>query len=286
MRMHVNRPLFPRAFAAAGLVVVLTLAVGCASKDGKLPVGTGDAEKFLMDRGTEALNKKRWLKAREYFRRIVDDYPQSKYRPDAKLGVGDSLLGESSVESLIVAANEYREFLTYYPTNERAYYAQYKLGLAYFEQMQAAQRDQTPTKEAVKELENFVERYPDCPLIEEGRKKLRQARDRLSDADYQVGYFYYRARWYPGSMARFRTIMASDPGYTNRDAVYFYLAECLVKMRLTAEALPLLDRLGKEFEKSQYLQKAKKLQAEIENIPPEGLAAPVKKKNAKNAKGG
>jgi outer membrane protein assembly factor BamD len=286
MRMPVNRSLFPRALAAAGIVLTLAAGAGCGKKEPKLPVGTGDAEKFLMDRGNEALAKKRWLKAREYYRRIVDDYPQSRYRPDAKLGLGDTYIGESSVESLILAANEFKEFLTYYPTNERAYYAQYKLALAHFDQMLASQRDQTQTKEAVKEFENFVERYPDSPLIADGRKKLRESRDRMSAADYQVGYFYYRARWYPGAIARFRTIMANDPEYTSRDAVYFYLAECLVKMRLNAEALPLLDRLSKEFEKSEYLQKAKRLQAEIESAPPEGLAAPVKKKNAKGASGG
>ncbi len=281
-----NRSLLARAVVAAGLVTALAVAAGCASKDGKVPVGTGDAEKFLMDRGNQALSQRKWLKAREYFRRIVDDFPQSRFVPDAKLGLGDTYLGEGSVEALILASNEFKEFLTYYPTNERAYYAQYKLALSHFDQMQASQRDQTQTKDAVKEFENFVERYPNSPLIEDGRKKLRQAKDRLSSADYQVGYFYYRARWYPGAMSRFRTIMANDPDYTNRDAVYFYLAQCLVKMRLNAEALPLLDRLSKEFEKSQYLEKAKRLQAEIESAPPEGLAAPVKKKNAKGANGG
>ena len=63
----------------------------------------------------------------------------------------------------------------------------------------------------------------------EVKARLRDARDRLSEADYQVGYFYYRQRWYPGAVDRFKALLKQDPEFTNRDAVYFYLGESLVK---------------------------------------------------------
>ena len=71
------------------LCAVLSAAAltACGSKV-KIPaVGEADADKFLYDRGTEFLQKKSWLKAREYFRRIVDNYPRSAYREEAKLGI-------------------------------------------------------------------------------------------------------------------------------------------------------------------------------------------------------
>ena len=52
------------------------------------------ADKFLFDRGQEALAKRQWLDAREYFRRIIDTYPAREHRRDAKIGLGDSFLGE------------------------------------------------------------------------------------------------------------------------------------------------------------------------------------------------
>ena len=69
------------------------------------------------------------------------DNPQSPLRPDAKLGVGDSFLGEHSTEALITAATEFREFLTFYPTNPRADYAQYKVAMSHYEQMRAPERE-------------------------------------------------------------------------------------------------------------------------------------------------
>jgi outer membrane protein assembly factor BamD len=263
------------------LMAVLVLGGACApARKGKMPsAGTTEADKYLFERGTESLNKKRWLKAREYFRTIVDNYPQSRFRPDAKLGLGDSYLGENSSEALVLSINEFREFLTFYPTHERAHYAQYKLALAHYAQMLTPQRDQSQTKDAVKEFATFVERYPKSTLYKDGQQKLRESRDRLSDADYQVGYFYYRVKWYPGAIARFRTVMKDDPTYTNRDALYYYLADCYVKLLAPAEAIPLLDKLEKEFEKSEYLERAKKLMVLAQNPP----AAPLPK--AKKGKG-
>ena len=79
------------------LVVGLSVAAaGCGAKKDAVPQGTTEPDKFLYDKGNESLEKHRWMNAREYFRRILDTYPQSNYRPDAKLGVGDSYLGEAS----------------------------------------------------------------------------------------------------------------------------------------------------------------------------------------------
>lgn len=262
-----------------GRVVLLVLgviaSVACgtgAGKRGIVPAGTTEPDRFLFERGTEELNKKKWLTAREFFKQLVETYTQSVFRPDAKLGIGDTYLGEGSAEALVLAINEFREFLSFYPTNRRADYAQYKLGIAHYRQMRNPQRDQTETREAIKELQAFVDRYPNSELIGDGRAKLREAKDRLEDSDYLVGYFYFRIRWYQGAVERFKPLM-SDDAYSNRDALYYYYAESLVKLNREAEALPLLERLVNEFEKSEYLPQAQKRIAELkatmaQNKPP------------------
>ena len=250
-----------RLTAALSLVFVILAGLSaCTSGPRKPPVGTLEPDKFLWERGTQELNKKHWLTAREYFRELMDSYPQSPYRADAKLGLADTYLGEGSAESQVLAINEYREFLSYYPTHNRADYAQYKLGMSYYYQMHGPDRDQSETDEAIVELTRFVEQHPNSPLIDEGRKRLREARDRKSDAEYRVGYFYLRTQKFPpAAIDRFQAILKNDPGYTRRDAVYFYLAQALIKMKREAEALPYLDRLINEFEYSEHLEDAKKL---------------------------
>ena len=73
---------------------------------------------------------------------------------------------------------------------------------------------------------------------------------------------YYRIRWYPGAIDRFREILRDDPAFTGRDAVYFYLAESLARTDKTAEAIPYFERLLAEFDRSEHLEDAKvRLQA-------------------------
>ena len=260
-----------------GVVVLMTaLAGACAEKSAAITPGQADADKFLFDRGTAAASDEKWLDAREYFRNLVDNYPQSPFRPDAKLALGDTYISDGGTENLLLAANEFREFLTFYPTHPRADYAQLQLARSYTEQMLAPERDQQATKDAIKEIEIFLQRFPNSKLMPEARKMEREAKDRLSEANYRVGYFYYRIKWYTGAENRFKEIVKNDPQYTNRDALYFHLAESLYLQGKQiaveaesnakfAEALPYYERLVKEFEKSEYLEAAQKRISELKN---------------------
>ena len=253
-----------RTARAALLAAGVAAASGCASGSrGTVPTGTTEPDKFLFDKGTEALNKKKWLTAREYFKQVTETYTQSPYRPDSKLGIGDTYLGEGTAEALVLAINEFKEFLAFYPTNPRADYAQYKLGICHYKTMRAPQRDQSETRDAIREFQAFVDRYPNSRLMPEVRTKLREVKDRLDTADYLVGFYYYRAKWYPGAIVRFKDVLAQDPAFSGRDAVYYYLADSYMKTQQQALALPLLERLVEEFEKSEYLVPAQKKIAEL-----------------------
>jgi outer membrane protein assembly factor BamD len=263
-----------RAFALTVGVAALAIAIaGCGASRSQIPPGTAEADKFLFDRGQEELKERNWLRAREFFRQIVENYPQSPFRPDAKLAVGDTYIGEGTTEALLLGVNEFREFLTFFPTNPRADYAQYRLAFAYSKQMVAPDRDQTATHETIKELQVFLDRYPNSSLINDARKLMREARDRLSESSFRVGRTYYRMKWYPGAIGRFREVLKDDPDFTHRDTVYFHLAESLLKSAGTAdneasnaaraEALAYYERLVKEFEVSEHLEDARKRIAEL-----------------------
>ncbi len=245
-------------FLLADRVSLLAFA-GCSTAPKRPPTGTPDPDRFLFERGTEELNDKDWFTSREYFRQLVDSYPQSPFRGDAKLGIGDSHLGEGTTEGYVMAINEYKEFLSLFPTHRRVDYAQYKLAMSHFYQMRDPMRDQTETVEAIKELTVFVERFPNdqrSSLYPDAQAKLREAKDRLGEHELGVGVQYHKSRWYPGAIERLKVLLDKDPQFTRRDAALFYLADSYDKVGRPAEALPYYDRLIKEFEKSEFLDKA------------------------------
>jgi outer membrane protein assembly factor BamD len=240
------------------LLLLLALAAAACSSNPPAATGPGDADQILFDRGQAALKERSWTRARTYFAELLESYPQSPLRAEAKLAVGDTFLGENNAASYVYAQNEYREFLAFYPTNPRADYAQMQLGMVHFNQMLSPQRDQTETREAIKEFQTFVDRYPNSALLPQVKQRLREARDRLSDADLQVANFYSSIRLYHAADVRYRDILSSDPEYTRKDALYFRLAETLEKSDKKAEALPYYERLVNEFEQSEHLEEARR----------------------------
>jgi outer membrane protein assembly factor BamD len=233
------------------------MVVGCSSNP-PVTAAPGEADQILLDRGNAALKDRSWTRARTYFTELLESYPQSPLRAEAKLGVGDSYLGENNSASYVYAQNEYREFLAFYPTNPRADYAQMQLAMVHFNQMLSPQRDQTETREAIKEFQVFLDRYPKSPLITQVRQRLREAKDRLADADMIVANFYLSIRGYSSAEPRYRHVLETDPEYSRKDSLYFHLAETLEKSNRKAEALPLYERLLSEFEKSEFLEEARK----------------------------
>jgi outer membrane protein assembly factor BamD len=137
--------------------------------------------------------------------------------------------------------------------------------MTHFVQMRSADRDQTETRAALTEFDTFFQKFPNSPLTPEVKERWRVARDRLSEHSYRVGLTYYRIRWDPGAIDRFREVLRDDPAYGGRDAVYFYLAESLVRSDKTAEAIPYLERLVAEFEVSEYLEGARERLKRLKN---------------------
>ena len=250
---------------SASLCLLLAGGIACTPQDpAALPPGTPEPDRYLFELGSTLVEDEDWGKAQTVFRRLVDVYPQSPYRFDAKLSIGDSFLGQGGLASLVQAVNEFQEFLRFYPTHPRAAYAQLKIGVAYSEGMLSSDRDQSSTKGAIEALELFFELYPNSDLTDEARKWHRAARDRLSEADFRVGEFYFEGGWYPGAILRMRALLADDPAYTGRDAVFFILAESLAIVNRGEEALPYFNQIIDDYQDSVYAERSRGRIAEIE----------------------
>ncbi|MBM62110.1 MAG: hypothetical protein CL484_04075 [Acidobacteria bacterium] len=226
-----------------------------------------DADRLLFERGSEALELQDWRRAREYFTRIRDNYPQSQFRAESRLGIGESYELEASTEAFIRALNEFEDFLSLYPTHPRAPYAKYKVGMVHFHQMRNAERDQQETLNAIQEFEDFLATYPEAQdLIPEVELRLREARTRFSEHHFTVGRFYYRLDIYRGAISRFRQILEDDPEYSARDEVFYYLGESLAAVEDEAQAIPYFARILNEFESSDYAEPARARLNELEAL--------------------
>src|ERR1051325_8417493 len=76
-------------------------------------------------------------------------------------------------------------------------------------------------------LQAMINNYPDSPLLDEAKEKLRGVQEVLAEGVYKVGSFYYQRKSYPAAVARFKEIMTKYPDYSKMPDTLYYLAESL-----------------------------------------------------------
>lgn len=218
------------------------------------------SDQIIWDAAQKALEKRSWQTARQYLKRIVDGFPQSEYGPGARLALGDTHFEEGGTANYILAVEEYRQFLTFYPSHARSDYAQFRVAEAYFKQRNPSDRDQKPTEDALEEYRRLLEIYPVSTYGEEARQRIAQCRASLAQAEHYVGYFYQRTRKaYRAAITRYQNVLRDYPDYPKFDEVLFRLAQCLDIMGRCAEALPRLAQMLEEYPQSRFSKEGRNL---------------------------
>jgi outer membrane protein assembly factor BamD len=255
-----------RWLAAASLL----LLPACGSHQLDLEALSSASDQIVWEAGQKAVEKKDWESARQYFRRLIDAFPQSEHQPDARIALADSYFEEGGTANYVLAVSSYREFLTLYPQHSKSDYAQFRAGESYFEQKNSPDRDQTATHQALEEYQRLLDVYPQSQWVEKARERILECRQILARSHFGVGFFYQRTRQsWRSAISRYETIVSDYPDFERFDEVLFRLAECLGNAGRYAEARPHLARLQSEFPESSFIEAARKLEA---SFPPPGVA--------------
>jgi len=260
-----------RALRRALAFCLALLAPACASHQLDLQALSSPSDKIVWEAGQAAMEKKDYESARQYFRRLIDAFPQSEHQPDARIAMADSYFEEGGTGNYVLAVSSYREFLTLYPSHPRSDYAQFRAGESYFRQKNSPDRDTTATEQALEEYQRLLDIYPESKHVEEARTRIRECRQSLARTHFGVAYFYQRTRksW-RSAILRYEIVLNDYPDFERTDEVLFRISECLGAAGRYGEALPRLDRLQKEFPESPFVEESKKLLA---TFPPSSTPA-------------
>jgi len=230
-----------------GLVAALALitTIGCASTYKK---GSLEPPSVIYQDAIRLMAKGKYYKVRASLQEVMPRIPPDDrdLLPKVQLTLGDAFYLDGGLLNYGEALNAYRSFLTFFPTHPKADYAQYMVGMSLFEQVLAADRDQTMTKRAMVELHKVEALFPFSDYVLESRRAIQLCRDRLAEHERVVGWFYQRRKAWEAAIDRYRKLMAAFPQAANMNQVLLDLATCLLKIDERTEAADLLDRLSRE----------------------------------------
>jgi outer membrane protein assembly factor BamD len=243
------------------LLVVALLSAACSNRH-DIDVGSvaGRSDRLVWEAGEKAFSKKRWVEARQQFKRIVDGFPNSEYVPMARLRLADAYFRDGGAANFVLATSEYRQFLTLFPSRPESAYAQFQTAECFFSQRNGADRDQTPIQQALDEYQKLLTEHPESEYVAKANGRIGECRQLLARSEFLVGFFYQRTRKaHFSAVDRYKAVLKRYPEYARTDEVLFRLSECLVAWGKRDEAVPYLTRLLADYPQSPFAASARRL---------------------------
>mgnify|MGYP006294896667 CR=1 FL=1 len=245
------------------ILILVFIGIGCKKKEAQIDPEIASNDEAIYQQGMKFIEKDA-DKGRLYLRQVIDSFPKSFYAQRAKLAIADSYFEKGDEGSMIIAASEYREFISLYPYSPSAAYAQYQIAMTFYEKAHKPGRDQTKTRQALEEFKQVVTKYPLSEEAEQANEKILECEERLARHSLNVAVHYYKRDGYKAVISRLTEILTQYPNFTQMDEVYFYLADAYFKSGQTEQSIPYFRKLISDYPESDHTEDAQERLQEIE----------------------
>jgi outer membrane protein assembly factor BamD len=232
---------------------------GCFGKKNSTPAAGTSAEpdKVLYEKAGQDLKHGRYETGRLALQTLINTYPDSEYLAKAKLEIGDSYYKEGGTSGLKQSIVEYKDFITFFPFLDEAAYAQMQIAMAHFRQMEKPDRDRSEAVQAEAELQTFIEKYPNSPLLPQAEQHLREVQEVLAEGNFRVASFYYLRGVYRAAGARLIELTNRYPLYSQADKANWMLGQIYEKAEHNEIAARYYARIVKDYPLSSLAGDAK-----------------------------
>ncbi len=254
---------FKKALCKLAPVLALTLALGACEtlssfnpfgdEGPKSDLGKDEKADVLYNDGLARIEARDFQGAAKKFMELEKQYPYSQWSKRALL-----LATYSSYEGgLYPEAIGYgRRYVQLYPATPETPYAQYLVGMGYYNQILDINRDQERAEKALATLEDLVRKWPNSEYVRDANERIRGARDQLSGREMTVGRYYLQRRNYTGAINRFREVVVKYQQTKHVEEALSRLVEAYMGMGLMDEAKTAAAVLGHNFPDSQWYKDA------------------------------
>lgn len=241
---------FPVARLLPALVLSAALLGACSEKK---PEYVERPVEELYNEAMDLVDQNEYYKAAQLFDEVDRQHPYSVWATKAQLMSAYALYERNKYDDAIVALDR---FIQLHPGNKSASYAYYLKGLCYYEQIADVARDQKLTEQALKILQEVVDRFPTTPYARDARLKIDLARDHMAGKEMTIGRYYQQLGHYLAALNRFKLVAEQYQTTTHVPEALFRLVEVYTALGLDQEAARAASVLGHNFPGSDWYEDA------------------------------
>lgn len=213
------------------LILISMIIFGLACSAQPKIKAKSEAERIYLE-GMSALEDEDYLTATDRFRAVKTKYLFSPYAALSELRLGDTAFAQSRYYEAI---ESFRLFIQSRPNHAEVPYAYWKISSAYAAQRPSDffllppthERDRGPTKDALRALENYLDRYPEHEKAEEAKSLIKDCRRDLGDYELYVARFYRQNKKWNAARGRYEVLIER---FKDQDELWRVSAEELVEV--------------------------------------------------------
>lgn len=258
--------------------LILLLIISCSNKIPEKKITVEKEMQLQMieayNEGLKELERGDVLFAAKKFNEAEILFPQSDYAPRAALMAAYSYYTQDYYGDAIA---ELERFIRVYPNHPRNDYAEYLLGLCFYEQIVDEKKDLQSITDAKITFQNLIKKYPKTDFAIDANYKLDLINDILAAKEIYIGRYYMeKKKWIP-AINRFRLIVDEYDTTIYVEEALYRLVEIHYIIGLEDEAKKYANLLGYNYKSSEWYEKSYSIFNKI--------YTKNKEKNFKNKKG-
>ena len=203
--------------------------------------------------GLKELERGDALYAAKKFNEAEILFPQSAIAPQAALMAAYSYYSQNYYGDSIA---ELERFLKIYSNHKNVAYAEYLLGLCYYEQIVDEKKDLNSIENSKKIFLNIIEKYPETDFAIDAEFKLDLIIDILASKEMYIGRYYFdKQKWIP-AINRFKFVIDNYEKTVYVEEALHRMVEIYYIIGLEQEARKYATLLGYNYKSSKWYEQS------------------------------
>ena len=237
--------------------LIILLCLSCSKKEiEKSKIKEVNLESQMIEAYEEGLKELKAgdvIYAAKKFNEAEILFPQSEYAPKSALMAAYSYYSQNYYGDAIA---ELIRFLRVYPNHKDIAYAEYLLGLCYYEQIVDEKKDLQSIVNAKKTFRNLISKYPESEFATDAIFKIDLINEVLAGKEMFIGRYYFdKKKWIP-AINRFRIVVDNYETTIYVEEAIHRLVEIYYILGIETEAKKYANLLGYNYQSSQWYEKS------------------------------
>lgn len=252
-------------------LVVLFLTSSC-NVELERALKSTDTDKILKT-ADKFVEKKKYQHAVSLYERLVPFVSGTDLAADVAYKTAEA---NFKLKNYTLAGHQFKNFHSGFIKDSRSQDALYKAAVCYYNGSTDYNLDQTNTQNAITEMQNFINTYPDSERVKECNLMIKELHQKLELKAFENAKTLFRTMKYKSAVVAFGNVMNDFPDSSLREDVYYYnmvskyeLAKNSIfnlKKERIQETETSIKLLLKEFPETKYLSEINLLKNKITGL--------------------